>query len=225
MENPWLNLPFESPYILEIDRDCIDSFNNAAGDLEKVIAESIPEPFIGNPHSAKLVLLNLNPGHAEDDETAHRDLQFRKAMFHNLHHKPQEFAFYPLNPKFGWTACGQWWLRHTKKLIDGLDRACVAQKLLVIEWFPYHSKKAGFNGNLVCESQHYSFQLAKEMLEKSMLVILRGRPYWVNVDPGFGKVPYHTFPLGGFIVPGAFKNPMAPEEDVFQRMRDTLKDC
>jgi hypothetical protein len=225
MENPWSDLPSKSPYILGMDRDSIRRFNEDAHDNQKVIVESIPEPFIGNPPSAKVVLLNLNPGHSDDDKAAHGDAEFRKAMLRNLNHEPQEYPFYPLNPIFEWTACRQWWLRHTKKLIEGLDRATVAKKLLVIEWFPYHSKKAGFNSKPLCESQQYSFQLARAMLEKCLLVILRGRSYWQKVDTRFEKVPYHKVPRGGFIGPGAFIDPREIEADVFKRMRSALTDC
>ena len=69
-----------------------------------------------NPQSAKVVLLSLNPGHSEDDAKAHCDVDFWKAMMHNLRHEAQECPFYALNPKFAWTACGRWWRAHIRKL-------------------------------------------------------------------------------------------------------------
>jgi hypothetical protein len=144
VRNPWSELPAQSPYILDMDRGSIDQYNHSVHDGdEKVIVESIPEPFIGNPQSARVVLLSLNPGHSEEDAKAHSDGDFRKAMMHNLRHEPQDCPFYGLNPKFAWTACGQWWRAHTRRLHEaGLSWEAIPAGLLVIEWFPYHSKKS-----------------------------------------------------------------------------------
>ena len=79
MRNPWSKLPTQSPYVLDIDRASIDKYNALHNNDEKIIVESIPEPFIGNPQSARVVLLNLNPGHSEDDAKAHSDKDFRGA--------------------------------------------------------------------------------------------------------------------------------------------------
>jgi len=65
-------------------------------DDKRVILESIPEPFIGNPTTAKVVLLSLNPGHSQNDEKAHSNLDFRQAMMRNLRHEAQECPFYGL---------------------------------------------------------------------------------------------------------------------------------
>src|SRR6266436_3266120 len=99
MKNPWENLSLsKGSYILEIDRERIRRYNESVRDeAKKVIVGSIPEPFIGNPESAKVVLLNLNPGHSANDSDWHGREGFKKAMFLNLHHGPQEFPFYPLN--------------------------------------------------------------------------------------------------------------------------------
>jgi hypothetical protein len=190
MQNPWLELPTQSPYILEMDRKAIDQYNQAHhNEDEKVIVGSIPEPFIGNPQSAKVVLLSLNPGHSEDDAKAHSDGDFRKAMMHNLRHEAQECPFYGLNPKFAWTACGIWWWAHTRRLHEaGLSWEAISNRLLVIEWFPYHSKRSALPSKPVCPSQEYSFQLAKEMLRSKIVVGMRSRKHWLNVVPAVQNV-------------------------------------
>jgi hypothetical protein len=189
MQNPWLQLPTQSPYVLDMDRESIDSYNTLHNDDKKIIVESIPEPFIGNPTTAKVVLLNLNPGHSEDDAKAHCDVDFRKAMMHNLRHEAQECPFYALNPKFAWTACGQWWRTHTKSLHKaGLSWEAISAGLLVIEWFPYHSKKSGLPIVPVCPSQQYSFQLARETLGSKIVVGMRSKKHWLNVVPAVAKV-------------------------------------
>lgn len=138
MQNPWSELPGQSPFVLATDIGSIDKYNKLHNNDEKIVVESIPEPFIGNPQSAKVVLLSLNPGHSEEDAKAHSDGNFRKAMMHNLRHEEQECPFYGLNPKFAWTACGIWWRAHTRRLHDaGLTWECISRGLLVVQWFPY----------------------------------------------------------------------------------------
>jgi len=189
--------------VLEIDRSSIDQYNRAVhnGD-EKVIVESIPEPFIGNPRSAKVVLLSLNPGHSDNDVKAHSDGDFRKAMMHNLRHEEQECPFYGLNPKFAWTACGIWWRAHTRRLHDaGLSWECISRGLLVIEWFPYHSRRSALPINAVCASQYYSFELVKDMMKSKIVVGMRSKKHWLNVIPAAQAIPFLANPQNPHISP------------------------
>lgn len=177
-------------YILDLDRDEIDRYNKRVRNPDnKVINDSIPEPFIGNPRSARIVLLGLNPGHSEDDKATYRNnADLRSSMFHNLRHESQEYPFYPLNPAFRRTGAGRWWSARTRELRDlsGLNDHELANRLMVIEWFPYHSKRFAIPTGL-CKSQEYSFQLAKQMLQDGRLVVLmRARRLWTEVDSRFG---------------------------------------
>ena len=223
MENPWLNpRPSEGSYILDMDRKAIDRYNDSARDPEaRVIVESIPEPFIGNPESARVVLLGLNPGHSKDDEKWHRNVEFQKAMFHNLSHESQEYPFYPLNPAFKETGAGRWWHPRTRQLQEesGLDDPTFAKRLLVIEWLPYHSKRFARpkKVNHVCESQEYSFQLAKELEKKLLVVRMRAKKQWAEVDQQFGKVPFLKNPQCGYVSRGN------TEGDVFGQIMTAIK--
>src|SRR5262249_22261923 len=161
--NPWAKLPAQSPYVLDIDRVSLDAYNALHLNDHKIAVESLPEPFIGNPQAAKVVLLSLNPGHSEEDERTHADPNFRQAIKRNLSHEPQDCPFYGLNPQFAWTGCGRWWRTHTRWLHDaGLSWEAIAEGLLVIEWFPYHSIRSALSAKAICPSQQYSFQLAEE---------------------------------------------------------------
>ena len=202
VRNPWSELPAQSPYVLDIDLPSIDKYNAIHDNDEKIVVQSIPEPFIGNPQSAKIVLLSLNPGHSDDDAKAHSDAAFRGAMMRNLRHEAQECPFYGLNPKFGWTACGTWWRAHTSKLQKaGLSWEAISNGLLVIEWFPYHSKTSGLPIKRVCPSQEYSFQLAKEMLGCKIVVGMRSKRFWLNAVPTLQNVPFLNNPQNPHISP------------------------
>jgi hypothetical protein len=60
VQNPWPDLLSNSPYILGIDRESVDQFNKSAHGASRINSESVPDPFIGDRESARLVLLNLN---------------------------------------------------------------------------------------------------------------------------------------------------------------------
>jgi hypothetical protein len=193
MNNPWNELPTAPPYILPLDRSSLAQL--AAVNIND---RAIPEPFIGNPHSATVVLLNLNPGDSPGDEEAHKRAAVRNSMLRNLFHAKEEYSFYPLNPDpdFASTPCATWWVKHLHELLDkdkgGLDRGTMARNLCVIEWFPYHSLITdGLPENFICPSQNYSFDLAKQALGTAQLVIgMRGQKRWQAVDKRLGRIPY-----------------------------------
>ena len=169
-------------------------------DDAKVIEGSIPEPFIGNPLTARVVLLGLNPGHSLEDERNHQNIIFREAMRKNLCHE-KDCHFYPLSKAFERIGAAKWWGDRTRELREatGLDELTFAERLLVIEWFPYHSKRSGLRTKPICESQKYSFQLAKEMLGKKLVIRMRSKRHWEKVDQRFGQVPSLKNPQCGFI--------------------------
>jgi hypothetical protein len=194
-KNPWMELPRpDGSYVLDTDRADIARYNLRMRDQRaKVVPESIPEPFIGSPESATVVLLNLNPGHDESDRATHCCERFRGVMLNNLHHSLQDFPFYPLNPAFKGTGVEKWWSAILSKLRQepGLDDSVIATGLLVIEWFPYHSEISRLPTRPVCKSQEYSFELAKGFLDEEGVEVVRMRKgrHWLEVDPRFGSVP------------------------------------
>jgi hypothetical protein len=185
MENPWLMLSDSNPFVLEIDRRQIQTYNSQQPESKKLVLESIPEPFIGNPETAKVVLLLLNPGHSSRDPEAHREPRFKEALFRNLRHQDQDFPFYPLNPALSRTPSAQWWIPRTRELMHatGLSVSVISKRLMAVEWFPYHSKTSGLPANPICDSQSYTFRLVKRLLDKGVLVVrMRSKARWEQVD-------------------------------------------
>ncbi len=62
MNNPWLELPSTAPYLLESDRQQVETFNRTAKPNHRIYDDLLPEPYLGNPSTASIVLLSLNPG-------------------------------------------------------------------------------------------------------------------------------------------------------------------
>ena len=199
MHNPWKELPIEPPYVLHVlrgDLRAITTFNDRRQPNKRIEIEvgSIPEPFIGNPESATVVLLNGNPGHDVRDCEAHMNNSFRAALRRNLQREKQDYPFFPLNPAFSWTPCAKWWYKHLRELFDvgELAQFEVAQRLCVIERFPYHSLNGkNLPQNYVVPSQKYSSEIAAQALKEDKLVVgMRAKTRWARVDKRLGKVPY-----------------------------------
>ena len=56
----------------------------------------------------------------------------------NVQHQPNDYPFYHLDP--AWDGPGAWWWGpKLKALLSLFPRALVAQNLLCVEYFPYHS--------------------------------------------------------------------------------------
>jgi hypothetical protein len=224
MLNPWLLLPSDAPYVLPADRSGVATIRErvaSSGRTERLIdLNTLPEPFIGNPTSAKVLLLNLNPGASPDDKKAHADPAFRQALLCNLREGAQEYPFYPLDPALSWTACARWWTSHLRLLLEhpDLHRSAIAQRLCVIEWFPYHSRKSGIPDNTSIPSQEYCFTIAKEAIEKKLIIGMRARNRWAKVDPRLALVPYLRNPQSPYI------SPANAGETLFREIVDALRD-
>lgn len=190
MHNPWLELSLNGPYMLSVDSEAINRYNSRhPGDRDREIKLSVlPEPFIGNPQSATVVLLHLNPGHSSADKRAHSVAPFRNAILRNLRHEPQDYPFYYLNPEFD-NPGAKWWRSHLRELFDKtkLDLGAVARRMCVIEWFPYHSRRGGVPR---CPSQQYSFEIARSALSTKLVVGMRAKQQWTDVDQRFASIPY-----------------------------------
>ena len=182
----WNSLPDSPPYVLEEDRKIIELHNQVQRDPDTHFQlGALPEPFIGDPSSATVVLLGKNPGHSEDDAIHHQDAQFRAAIWANLKMEKRSWPFYPLSPQFRFTGAANWWLRHTRELRRRVQSHDLATRLMVIEWFPYHSKRFAPPPKL-CPSQEYSFELARTLLEKgAMMILMRGKKEWQSIDSRF----------------------------------------
>jgi hypothetical protein len=222
LANPWLGLdPDCPPYILETDRSYIERHNAKARPEHRLMLNSIPEPFIGDPKTARLVLLSLNPGHCAADEPDHRRPAIKNATFQNLRQERQEYPFYAFNPAFRGTGVEVYWRKYTRalQLEAGLNDATFAKRLLVIEWFPYHSEKCNLGTRYVCRSQLFSFELAKEMARKEgvQVIGMRSREHWMQVHPSFAAIPF----LANKQSPWLTRANMG--EQVFNRVLDSLR--
>ncbi len=183
IQNPWLQLPKQSPFVLECDRLFIEEHNNCSNDRKRVDIKLLPEPFMGMP-SAEIILLNLNPGRNKNDIKYHHQATFQGLNAHNLHHKRAIYPFYLLNPDLKDCPGYKWWGKKLGHLIKKFDRRRVSQKICCIEFFPYHSKRYGFPDSNRLPSQEYSFYLVRKAIKReAVIVIMRSQNRWEAAVP------------------------------------------
>ena len=179
MLNPWLELPKQSPFILEQDRLFLKEHNNKYG----IDLTLLPEPFLGRPN-AEIMLLNLNPGVHESDIIQHRQATFQRLNAHNLRHKPNTFPFYLLNPDLKDCPGYNWWSKKLGSLIRKFGQERVSWKICCVEFFPYHSKCFRFPDSKQLPSQEYSFYLVRKAIKQGTFIIfMRGQPRWEAAVP------------------------------------------
>ena len=190
MRNPWIELGQEPPFLLGTDYDSIMRFNESADEIHRIHHEVLPEPFLGD-QNAGVVLLSLNPGFNLADEKFHIRCEYFKASLRkNLVGDKQDYPFYLLDPKNSKTPGYKWWNRKLKRLIDASSREKVAQGMLCIEFFPYHSKKYRSLGRILA-SQEYNFYLLREALRRNAtVVVMRSRQRWLKHVPELASYNY-----------------------------------
>ncbi len=206
MDNPWLALPTEPPYILPMDQAAVDEFNRTAADSRRVHLDVYPEPYVGSP-DAKIVLLALNPGYCERDREVQAEPEFAEAYWKSLRFEHQDDPFYYLDPRFHHTPGSQWWLSHLRSLIDDSSERTVAQNLLCIQIFPYASSKYAFPRPL--PSLDYVLALLRAAIQRQAhIVVMRHARAWRRVAPeldGYqlqsGRVYRLNSPLSVHITP------------------------
>lgn len=221
MNNPWENLNEAPPFVLESDKQIIEAHNNnpKTNDDHIIQTELYPEPFLGNPN-ADVVLLNLNPGFSHDDCRFHKSNEyFIQQARKNLLHK-SDYGFYLLDEGINEAPGYKWWNSRLKTLIDECGREKVAQNLLCVELFPYHSKR--FKRIAPLLSQEYSFYLVKKAIKKKeiIIIIMRGKKLWIEYVPEIEHIPYYSLnsPQNVYVTKGNFP------EGVFDKVVKTTKE-
>lgn len=187
MRNPWLDLPASAPFVLPADAAAIARFNERARADVAVHLELLPEPFLGDPLSP-VVLLGLNPGFSPDDAACHADPTFAALSRANLEHLKSDFPFYLLNP----AAPGpgrRWWSKRLRKLIEATSLSAVANRVLCVEFFGYHSDRYAHR-KLRLPSQDYGVHLLRQaMARNAVVVVMRSRRFWFDAVPELASYP------------------------------------
>lgn len=184
--NPWQNL--KPLYVLPEDFTVLASHRN----YSNLRLDALPSQVIGGLDRAEVVFLFLNPGFAESDVTD--DLfnpQFVTASRLN-HLDPYGSPFYLFNEELKRTGGYAWWRRVLNPLIQvGVTEEMLREKIMVIEFFPYHSEDWGNFPRV--PSQEVAFDLAREAIKRNKTLIVRSVRMWLKAVPELASYPYVTF--------------------------------
>lgn len=181
LRNPWRHLPNSGPYVLPDDRPFVEMFNHSATESTRIHTELLPEPFFGR-FDAPIVVLLLNPGFSAEDAAYHAQPKFRSRLRASIQAESEFPPHFHLSRIAVWPG-GKWWLRSVGPLIQEVGQDCVANNLLAIEYFPYHSLTFR-HGQLRLPSQEFSFSLVGAAIDrKAKIICVRGASTW------FGAVP------------------------------------
>jgi hypothetical protein len=190
MENPWEKLPSKGDFVLPDDVYQIKEFNQRMKTKldNQIQCDGIfPEPYLGNP-DAPVVILNLNPSFNDKNKEEHKKREFAEKSRRNLLHEPAEYPIYLLDPVLDYALGAEYWNRMLRQLIVAVGdngTQLVANGLFCVEFFPYHSKKFGWQWQRdILPSQHYNFKLVRKAIEQNALIlIMRGEKKWfMHVD-------------------------------------------
>lgn len=181
MNNPWLDLPKEAPFIASCDDEVLNSPKYNSKGLS---FDAFPEPYGGDLNTAKVVCLLLNPGLDESDATTNfKNEYWVNEIRANLEHKT-EFPFLYLSPKVQETEGYKWWTARLNPLVKaGVTREELAQGVMMVQFLPYHSLIYTHNTQYI-PTQHYQFYLVREAIRLGKtIIIMRGRRHWFKAVP------------------------------------------
>ena len=127
--------------------------------------------------------------HLIAEAPSHANPEFRTALISNLSHEPSQWPFYFFDPRFRDThPGGLWWVEKTKELAEVIPLPILAQRLAVVEWFPYKSTKHKHGCRV--RSQAYGFSLVASAMERGALVVIaRSVRFWEGSVPALQYYP------------------------------------
>jgi hypothetical protein len=204
--NPWIKLieeinevDFSGNYVLKNEQAIIEKFNKKVNnDLYKIHTQIMPAPYMGNVHSAMVVILMLNPGYTkEEDKIGDDGKNYYDRYKHYWMNEIQHVPSIPNLPLFcldeDYAKSSDYWIKKLKPLTSVSSKEKVAKNICKIQFFPYHTEKyRNIYKNLLAEegfenflpSQKYNFQLVKNAMNRSAIIIItRSKKMWLKAIP------------------------------------------
>lgn len=190
-------------FLCEEDRAVIDAFNKKyqARPEYRIQTHLLPEPFIGNPHTAKLLMLALNPGYSGNDKNEldseddlHQTPVFKKLIEDNLACKEVAYPFYYLNESSAFqNSPGHkfWRKRILRQLIEeqNISITHLAKSICCVQYHAYHSTQYKSLGKNSIKSQEDTKKIIQNFIEKNRknnflpIIIMRSQSLWMKRIP------------------------------------------
>lgn len=201
-ENPWLSLAADNnrlSFILPKEQSVIAKFNAKVAEEYQIHSSIFPAPFMGNVHTAPVLILVLNPGYDEKEEKTGYYRNYESWWLKQIQHiSPiKDLPLFCLDAKY--IKQSPYWKQKLQPLINKIGVEKVAKNIAKVQFFPYHSKKfKSIYKKLLKEedftsylpSQEYNFQLVRNAIEREALIIIpRSKKFWYEAIPELRNYP------------------------------------
>ncbi len=190
MTNPWIQLPQQPPYLLPDDDLILQQVGRRLVGDHTLRTDVLPEPFYGSRAASTVVLLALNPGMKGNEvelAAAHPEFAAENRKILSFESR---YPFFHLDPAHDFHPGHAWWRPRLAGLIQRFGMEVVAKKLMVVQYFPYHSKAFRALPKTL-PSQFFSCQLVEEAItEKKVIVLMRSRELWLKAVPALRNYPF-----------------------------------
>lgn len=211
--NPWSDLPEVPPIVAAVDRPYLTDVDVARADLKLHLE---PVPFLGDPRTAKVVVLGLNPGWVPATDIDERG-EYAAQNRLNLTFRSRT-SFFSLDPALASTPGYRWWTSRWRLVAQIVGPQRLRDGLACVEWFPYHS--ATFRRlSTTLPSQLFGFALVRHAIRRgACIVVMRSRRLWQESVPELNACD----PIELRVPRSAFVTPSNVGEHGFQRVCDAL---
>ena len=185
MRNPWEDLPPSQPFIAPSDEPLLKPVLDKAN----LKLDLLPQPWTGNPATARVIMLALNPGFSDEDYAELRNPDYAEQWRRALTFETRT-PFYFLDGAFANTGGYRWWFRRLQALIDEVGLQSVARRVMCIEHFGYKSARYVPLG-VTLPSQVFSFELVRDAISaRKQVVVMRSERIWLQSVPELRDYPY-----------------------------------
>ena len=191
-------------YVYSSDLSEIEKYNSklALNDTDRIITNIPAEPWSGNPLTANLIILSLNPGYVpEVNKTLALLLQSNKQIRKNIiefkrdtlllkakSSIPKDDKGKPISCRDAVNMLGDWyWYKKLKQLKDdvGLDDYTFFSKIALIEFHGYSSITSNRSfplGKIYLESQLFTKRMIQYIVQRDDVVflIMRSKKKWTD---------------------------------------------
>jgi|tagenome__1003787_1003787.scaffolds.fasta_scaffold20812185_1 hypothetical protein len=206
-DNLWENLPHTPPYIASADRDAV---TRDAVDHSALKLNCLPVPWIGDPRSASVLLLGLNPGWTPATEQLEQGVYAAENRL-GLTFKSR-VPMWNFDERLTGTPGHRWWSQRLRRIIETVGLQRVQTGVACVEWFPYHSERFR-RLRLLLPSQAYGFSLVARAVDRgAVIVLMRSRALWLNSVAGLAsadvlelKVPRSAYVTAKNLSAGGFE--------------------
>lgn len=136
--NPWGALPKDPPYVLSMDRAAVEAWN-AKASAQTIHTDLLPDPPLGDPLTAAVLVLALNPSFDDGTVEEHQDPWMREQM-RTAMAEPRDLFW--LRDDLATTTGGRWWRNKLAPLTEATSLAAVRRHVAAAHLHQYHSKSA-----------------------------------------------------------------------------------